>query len=73
MKYSKDTIMEKHSYGNSLIRDFYLKKEKNCTTKKPPIKIYTHTCFLLDQMNIKHSFKKAKYLTCYAIYKITVT
>lgn len=54
MKYSKDTIMEKHSYGNSLIRDFYFENDLHNNKKKNYKYMYicTRTCFL-DQMHIK--------------------
>lgn len=46
MKYSKDTIMEKHSYGNSLIRDFYFENDLH-NNKKKTINICTFVLVLV--------------------------
>lgn len=67
--------MEKHPYGNSLIRDFHLKNDKIAQHKNFQKNLYICTCFLLDQMHIKLPFKNAKrsyfFKNMNAIYKIT--
>lgn len=57
---------KKHSFGNSLLRDFFFYKIMKLHKKKNlPLKLHicTHTCFLLDKTHIKPPFKNAKDLT----------
>lgn len=62
IKYSQNTIMEKHFMGIPLSLTFILKQIKlyNKKTSSKNLYICTDTCFLLHQMHIKPPLKNAK-------------
>lgn len=62
IKYSQNTIMEKHFMGIPLSLTFILKQIKlyNKKTSSKNLYICTDICFLLDQMLIKPPLKNAK-------------
>lgn len=68
--------MEKHPYGNSLIRDFYLKNDEIAQEKKTPIEIFTFVFFFisikcLSNLPLKMQQRSYFFKNMNAIYKIT--